>query len=56
MNNLKIRITAQACLIRLDRGEGSLDDIIDSYQLSQEHRMLVFDAIAILRPSMKLSE
>lgn len=48
----KIRIIANACITRYDKGEGTIDDIIDSYFLSPSDREMVVHQIKLFRPDI----
>lgn len=48
----KIRIIASACLTRYDAGEGDIETIVDSYNLSEEDRPLVLAQIYAKRPEL----
>jgi len=56
MNAFKIKITAQACIIRYDRGETNLSFIIDSYNLALENRTLVEANIMTLRTDIQFGD
>lgn len=48
----KIRIIANACLTRYDAGEGEIETIVDSYNMSTEDRTLVLAEIYAKRPDL----
>lgn len=48
----KIRIIANACLTRYDSGEGQIETIVDSYNLTVEDRDLVLAQIYAKRPEL----
>ncbi|MGG1555012.1 hypothetical protein [Paenibacillus ferrarius] len=49
----KVRILANACITRLDGGEGDITAIVDSYNLSTEDRELVLAQIYAKRPEIE---
>ncbi|WP_079914722.1 hypothetical protein [Paenibacillus sp. 32352] len=51
----KIRIIANACLIRYDAGEGSIIQIVDSYKMSIEDSDLVAEQIHTKRPEIQVT-
>lgn len=51
----KIRIIAAACITRYNNGEGDIDDIVDSYNMSAEDRALVMAEIYTRRPDIEAS-
>ncbi|GAA4865091.1 hypothetical protein GCM10023310_50740 [Paenibacillus vulneris] len=51
----KIRIIANACLIRYDTGEGSIIQIVDSYKMSIEDSDLVAEQIRTKRPEIQVT-
>jgi hypothetical protein len=48
----KIRIIANACITRWERGERTMNDIITSYNLAEDDRTLVVAEITAKRPDM----
>lgn len=48
----KIRIIANACITRYDRGERTMNDIVNSYNLAEEDRTLVVAEIVSKRPNV----
>lgn len=48
----KIRIIANACLTRYDAGDGEIEGIVDSYNLSTEDRQLVLAQVYSKRPEI----
>lgn len=54
LSDVKVRVIAQACLTRYDRGEGTWDFVVDSYNLSDENRALIVDQIIVKRPSIDI--
>ncbi|WP_167859254.1 hypothetical protein [Paenibacillus cymbidii] len=49
----KIRIIANACLIRYDAGEGEIADIVASYQLAETDRTKVVAEIRTRRTELE---
>lgn len=49
----KIRIIANACLIRYDAGEGEIADIVASYQFEEADRNIVMAEIKARRPELE---
>jgi hypothetical protein len=52
MNSLQVKVIGNACIIRYNRGEGSIESILDSYNLSQDNAALVKDQIVGTRPDI----
>lgn len=52
----KIRLMANACITRYDRGEGTIDDIISSYNMQPDHEILVKAQITEKRPDLSFAE
>lgn len=53
----KIRILANACITRYDRGERTMNDIIDSYSnATEEDKNLVKAEIISKRPEINFDE
>jgi hypothetical protein len=51
----KIRIIAAACITRYNNGEGDIDDIVSSYNLTPEDHTLVMAEIYVRRPDIQES-
>lgn len=49
----KVRIIANACITRYDRGEGDIVAVVDSYSLSEENKNLVLAQIYAYRPDIE---
>lgn len=49
----KVRIVANACITRYDRGEIDIIAVVDSYNLSEEDKNLVLARIYTLRPNIE---
>jgi hypothetical protein len=45
----KIRIIANACITRYDNGEGTIEEIVASYNLADEDKQRVTSYIALKR-------
>ncbi|WP_214687090.1 hypothetical protein [Exiguobacterium sp. s163] len=52
MAMFKIRILANACITRYERGERTMNDIIDSYVITAEDRELVVAEIVSKKPDL----
>ena len=52
----KIRIIANACITRYDRGERTMNDIISSYPMAEEDKALVIAEITAKRPDINFDE
>lgn len=52
MAMFKIRILANACITRHERGERTMNDIIDSYVITAEDRELVVAEIVSKKPDL----
>lgn len=52
----KIRILANACITRYERGERTMNDIIDSYVITPEDRDLVVAEIISKQPDLVFDE
>lgn len=52
----KIRLMANACITRYDRGEGTIDDILSSYNIQPNHEILVKAQITEKRPDLSFVE
>lgn len=46
---LKVKIVAQACIIRYDRGEGEMSPIVASYGFDADNTALINDYIVSVR-------
>jgi len=55
MASYKIRIIARACITRYDAGEGTMQEIMDSYGLASKDRDPVLTQIAAWRPDIELT-
>lgn len=51
----KVRILANACITRYDRGETDIVAVVDTYNLTQEDKDLVFARIYSLRPDIEVT-
>jgi hypothetical protein len=54
LSTLKVRVIANACITRYDRGEGTMTEIVDSYNLSAEDANLVKAEIIAKRPDIEI--
>lgn len=52
----KIRIIANACMTRYDRGERSMNDIINGYNMEKDDKELVIAEIVAKRPKLDFDE
>lgn len=52
----KIRLMANACITRYDRGEGTINDILSSYNIQPNHEILVKAQITEKRPDLSFIE
>lgn len=52
----KVRIVANACITRHDRGERTIVDIVDSYTMTAEDRELIVAEIVSKRPDLDFNE
>lgn len=50
-----IRICANACITRYERGEGTIEEILGSYTLDDQNRSLVKAEIYVRRPELAAS-
>lgn len=50
---IQVRIVARACIARYDRGEGTIIEIVDSYNMQPDDREAVLEEIYRLRPDLK---
>ena len=51
----KIRIIANACITRYERGEGTMYEIVYSYNMTEEDRTLVIDEITKKQPDVEIT-
>lgn len=52
----KIRIVANACITRYERGERTMNDIVSSYTMTEEDKALVVAEIVAKRPEINFDE
>lgn len=50
---IQVRIVARACIARYDRGEGTIIEIVDSYNMQPDDREAVLEEVYRLRPDLK---
>ncbi|WP_214626655.1 hypothetical protein [Paenibacillus agaridevorans] len=51
---LKVKIVAQACIIRFDRGEGTIQEIVVSYGFTPDNNSLINAQMVALRPEIEI--
>ncbi|MCL6456724.1 MAG: hypothetical protein K6T85_01835 [Gorillibacterium sp.] len=51
----KIRLMANACMTRYDRGEGSIEEFVSSYNMQPDNETLVLAQIVSKRPNIPLA-
>lgn len=56
MTDYRVRILANACITRYDRGEGTIDEILASYNLVSSDATLVKACIMAKRPDIIFAE
>ena len=56
LETYKIRVIANACITRFTKGEGTIKEILGSYNLSEENETLVLERIYSLRPDLKTED
>ncbi|MDN4085982.1 hypothetical protein [Paenibacillus polymyxa] len=52
MSMPRVRICANACITRYERGERGIENVVDSYQMDDENRNLVLAEIYSKRPDL----
>ncbi|NUU61280.1 hypothetical protein [Paenibacillus agri] len=52
----KIRLMANACITRFDRGERPIEDVIHSYNMQVDNEQLVREQIVEKRPDISFTE
>ena len=52
----KIRIIANACITRWERGERTMTDIVTSYNMAEDDKVLVVAEITAKRPDIDFEE
>lgn len=48
----KVRVVANACITRWERGERSMNDIINGYTMTEEDKVLITAEIISKRPNL----
>lgn len=52
LKDFQVRVVANACITRVNDGEGSIDQIISSYPMNAEDREKVLAYAFVLRPDL----
>ena len=52
----KIRILANACVTRYERGEKDIVEVVKSYNMGEENEVLVYAYIFVIRPDIEQKE
>lgn len=56
LKDYQVRVVANACITRYERGEGTITEVVNSYNMNPTDRELVVAEIMVKRPDLKFDE
>lgn len=56
LKDFQVRVVANACITRLNEGEGTIDQVVSSYPMDTSDKEKVLAHVYVLRPDLKPQE
>ena len=53
LKDFQVRVVANACITRVNNGEGTIEEIVSSYPMTEEDRVKVLAYVYVLRPDLQ---
>lgn len=56
LKDYQVRVVANACISRVNYGEGTIHEIVNSYKMTEEDKVRVLAYVYVLRPDLQEPE
>lgn len=53
LKDFQVRVVANACITRVNNGEGTIHEVISSYNMTEEDKVKVLAYAYVLRPDLQ---